>query len=60
MGWVVTFGIKVCHQPEVCDESRLSQGLKDMVMDYVRGLNDKTSKTSLTSPGDLELCVCLG
>ncbi len=57
LGRVVSFGIKANHKPEVCDESRLSQGLKDKMTDYVRGLNVKASETSLTSPGDLGLCV---
>ncbi len=59
-GWVITFGIKANHQQEVRDESRLSQDLKDKVTGYVRGLNDKANETSLTSPDDLGLCVCLG
>ncbi len=60
MGRVVTNGIRDNHQPVMCDESRQSQGLKDKVTDYVRGLNDEPSETSPTSPDDLGLCVCLG
>ncbi len=44
--WDITFGIKANHQPEVCDESQLSLGL-----------DDRASEISLTSPGDLRLCV---
>ncbi len=56
---VVTFSIRASHQTEVCGESRLSQGLKDNVTGYVRSLNDEASETSLTSPDDFGLCVCL-
>ncbi len=46
-GRVVIFGIRASHQPEVCDESRLSLGL-----------DDKASEANLTSPADLGvLCV---
>ncbi len=36
LGQVVTFGIKTNHQPKVCDESRLSENLKDKLTGYVR------------------------
>ncbi len=42
MGRIVTFGISVNNQSEVCDESRLSLGL-----------DDRASETSPTSSGDL-------
>ncbi len=58
MSRVVKSGIRANHQPKVCGESYLSQGLKDNVKDCIRGLNDKASETSLTSPGDLGLYVC--
>ncbi len=52
MGQIVTFGIRVYNQPEVCGpkvcvESQLSLGL-----------DDRTSETSLTSLGDFD-AVCV-
>ncbi len=47
---IIIFGIRISHESEVCDESQLSQSLKDTVIDYIRNLNDKNSETSLTSP----------
>ncbi len=44
MGRVVIFGIRAKHQPKVCDEFSLSPNL-----------DDRTSKRSLTSSGNLGL-----